>query len=125
MPMRNSDEIKRLKYELGRYRKKVGDDAAVIADLRRSLEAARRTVIGTHMGANAMQAALALRYGVDADDPDRPGVVLGKRLVLPAYGVEDMLKQYEVHARKGEDGAYVIGVVSREEASKGEKRARE
>lgn len=40
--MRNTDEIKRLKHELGRYQKKVADQAEVEKDLRDQLEAFQR-----------------------------------------------------------------------------------
>ncbi len=113
---KNEDEVKELKYELERYRKKVGDQEKRIAELTARCERADRGNRETHMAANALQAAVALKYGEDATDPDQPGRLLGKRLTLPAYGITDMLRQYEVRAGKDRDGNYVIGVCPKEEA---------
>lgn len=110
------DEVKELRYELERYRKKVGDQEKRIVELAARCEGADRGNRETHMAANALQIAVALRYGEDALDPDQPERLLGKRLTLPAYGITDMLQRYEVRAGKDRDGNYVIGVLPREEA---------
>ena len=40
---------------------------------------------------------------------------IGKRLTLPPVEVSELLKRYEVHARKDDGGQYIIGVGLRDD----------
>ncbi len=112
---RNVDKIKRLEYELGRYRKKVADDGKEIDHLRKMLVQANKGNQETQAMVDAILTAVALHYGEDAVDPDDESKVLGKRLTLPRFNFLEMRSRYEVHARKdGETDGYVIGVVERD-----------
>lgn len=108
------DKIKRLEHELGRYRKKVADDAKEIAKLQKRLAQANGGNQETQAMVDALMTAVTLQYGVDVIDQDKPGKVLGKRLVLPRFNFLEMRTKYEVHARKDEEsGGYIIGVAER------------
>lgn len=120
MPERNVDKIKRLEHELGRYRKKVADDAKEIERLRRLLTQANRGNQETQAMVDALLTAVAMNFGEDAVDPDDASKVLGKRLTLPRFNFAEIRARYEVHARKDEENdAYVIGVVERGSAEEG------
>lgn len=54
------------------------------------------------------------KYGEAAIDPDT-GEEIGKRLTLPPVEVSELLKRYEVHARKDDGGQYIIGVGLRDD----------
>ncbi len=115
MKERNVDKIKNLKHELGRYRKKVTDNAKEIDHLRKLLTQARKGNQETQAMVDALLTAVTLHYGVDAVDPDDESKVLGKRLTLPRFSFLKMRSRYEVHARKDkETDEYVIGVVERD-----------
>lgn len=117
MQERNVDKIKRLEHELGRYRKKVADDAKENERLRRLLDQANKGNQETQAMVDALLTAAALNFGEDAVDPDDESKVLGKRLTLPRFNFVEMRTRYEVHARKDEENdAYVIGVVERSSA---------
>lgn len=112
---RKVDKIKRLEHELGRCRKKVGDDAKEIERLRKLLDQANEGIRETQTIVDAVLTAVALRYGEDAVDPDDEGKVLGKRLTIPSFDLPDVRRRYEIHARKDmEADAYIIGVVERD-----------
>ena len=46
-------------------------------------------------------------------DPDAPETALGWRLAVPFFSVKEMREKYEIHARRGEDGKYILGVMER------------
>ena len=46
-------------------------------------------------------------------DPDAPETALGWRLAVPRFSVKEMREKYEIHARRGEDGKYILGVMER------------
>ena len=110
--MRNVDEIKRLKHEIGRYRKKVADDAKEMRKLREQLEDFQRSSEQVHRTVNAILIRMAMEYGVLATD-DKTGEKLGWRLEMQKPDVE-MCSQYEVRTRVNEQGGYTVGVLPRE-----------
>ena len=108
------DKIKRLEHELGRYRKKVADDAKEIAKLQKRLAQANGGNQETQAMVDALMTAVTLQYGVDVIDQDKPGKVLGKRLVLSRFNFLEMRAKYQVRVRKDEESAgYIIGVLER------------
>ena len=99
---RNVDKIKRLEHELGRWRKKVADTAKENEKLREALALV-----------DAVLTAVVLEHGERAMDPDAPETALGWRLAVPFFSVKEMREKYEIHARRGEDGKYILGVMER------------
>lgn len=114
MKERNVDKIKRLEHELGRYRKKVRDQANELELLRDELEAADYGNRETQALVDALMTAVVLAHGDKATDPDT-GEQLGYNLSVPMFSVEEMREKYEIHARADrEDGTYTLGVIERE-----------
>lgn len=112
--MRNVDQIKMLKKELGRYRKKVADQAEVEKRLRGLLDDAVNGTIQTNRAVDAILAQVAITYGEEAKD-EETGVSIGRRIALPFLQVDDVLGKYEVRARRDDEtDQYIIGVVPRE-----------
>ena len=103
---RNVDKIKRLEHELGRWRKKVADTAKENEKLREALAQA-------DVGNQETHALVVLEHGERAMDPDAPETALGWRLAVPFFSVKEMREKYEIHARRGEDGKYILGVMER------------
>ena len=101
---RNVDKIKRLEHELGRWRKKVADTAKENEKLR---EALAQADVGNQETQALVDAVLT------AVDPDAPETALGWRLAVPFFSVKEMREKYEIHARRGEDGKYILGVMER------------
>ncbi len=114
---RNVDKIRRLEYELGRWRKKVADQAGENERLRADLEDARVGAVQHHAMVDAVLTAVALAYGERAMDPDAPETALGWRLYTPLVDVAELRRRYEVHAEKNGRGGVTIGVMEREEAT--------
>lgn len=111
---RNVDKIKRLEHELGRYQKKVTDQAKEINGLRKMLCQANAGNQETQTLVDAVLTAAVLAYGEAAADPDAPEKVLGWRLSLPHFSVREMREKYELHARKDEEkDLYILGVAER------------
>lgn len=116
--MRNTDKIRELEKELGRYRKKVADQNKAIGDLEKRLEGAAAANIEVHKAIDAILAQAAVRYGERVRD-DETGEEVGWRMVVPVFSVDDTLGQYEVRTRKDEAaGEYIVGVMERRETSK-------
>lgn len=114
---RNIDKIKRLEHELGRYQKKVTDQARENDELRRMLHQANAGNQETQALVDAVLTAVVLEHGERAMDPDAPEAALGWRLSVPFFSVKEMREKYEIHARRDkETGAYVLGVMERKEA---------
>lgn len=112
---RNVDKIKRLEHELGRYQKKVADQARELGALRAELDKANAGNKETQAAVDAVLTAVVLGHGVQVEDPDQPGKVLGWRLVVPHFSVSEMQEKYEIHARRGEEAdSYVLGVIPRQ-----------
>ena len=114
---RNIDKIKRLEHELGRYQKKVADQAKENAALREKLTQADLGNRETQDLVDAILTAVVLEHGTAAEDPDEPGKALGWRLSVPIFDFLQMRQQYEIHARRDlENDAYILGVARREAA---------
>lgn len=112
--MRNADQIKMLKKELGRFRKKVDDQARAEKRLRGLLDEAASGTIQMNRAVDAILAQVAITYGEEVKD-EETGVSLGRRIALPFLRVDDVLGKYEVRARRdAETDRYIIGVVPRE-----------
>ena len=112
---RNVDKIKRLEKEIGRYQKKVADQAKEKERLRRLLEIAEAGAIQTHQAVDAILAQTAITFGEVVKD-EETGAELGHRLTVPAFKVGEILGKYQVRTRRDEEtGAYIIGVVPKEE----------
>lgn len=110
---RNVDKIKRLEHELGRWRKKVADTAKENEKLREALDQADVGNQETQALVDAVLTAVVLEHGEQAMDPDAPETALGWRLAVPFFSVKEMREKYEIHARRGEDGKYILGVMER------------
>ena len=112
--MRNVEKIKALEHELGRYRKKVDDQAKELQAMRAELEEERAGNGEIQAAVDAVLTAVVLHYGEAATDPDAPDKVLGSRLEVPVFSVAEMREKYEIHARRDEKaGVYVLGVAER------------
>mgnify|MGYP006968532586 CR=1 FL=1 len=103
---RNVDKIKRLEHELGRWRKKVADTAKENEKLRETLAQADVGNQETQALVDAVLTAVVLEHG-------EPETALGWRLAVPFFSVKEMREKYEIHARRGEDGKYILGVMER------------
>ena len=108
---RNVDKIKRLEHELGRWRKKVADTAKENEKLREALAQADVGNQETQALVDAVLTAVVLEHGERAMDPDAPETALGWRMAVPFFSVKEMREKYEIHARRGEDGKYILGVM--------------
>lgn len=112
---RNVDKIKRLEHELGRYRKKVADQAKETEKLRRKAADADAGSAQLQAMVDAVLTAVALEYGLHVTD-EASGEELGWRLSLPLVDVAELRRRYEIHARKNGSGGVTIGVMEREAA---------
>lgn len=115
--MRNADRIKELEKELGRYRKKVADQEKSIRKLAEREENAVKASIEAHMAVDAILARLAVKYGEPVKD-EETGEVIGFRVSVPVFSVDDTLRQYEVRTRRdAAAGEYTVGVMERKETA--------
>lgn len=113
---RNVDKIKRLEKEIGRYKKKIADQAKENDELRRRLKAAHAGNGETQRAVDAILAQTAIIYGEKVMD-EETGAELGRSLTLPMFRVDDILARFEVRARRDtEADRYIVGVVPREAA---------
>lgn len=113
---RNVDKIKRLEHELGRYRKKVADQAKETKKLRQKVADADVGSAQLQAMVDAVLTAVALEYGLHVTDEEASGEELGWRLSLPLVDVAELRRRYEIHARKNASGGVTIGVMEREAA---------
>lgn len=97
---RNVDKIKRLEHELGRYRKKVDDQAKETEKLRQKVADADAGSAQLQAMVDAVLTAVALEYGLHVTDEEASG--------------EELRRRYEIHARKNASGGVTIGVMERE-----------
>lgn len=111
---RNVDKIKRLEHELGRYRKKVADQARETEKLRQKVADADAGSAQLSAMVDAVLTAVALEYGLHVTDEEASGKELGWRLSLPLVDVAELRRRYEIHARKNGSGGVTIGVMERE-----------
>lgn len=111
---RNVDKIKRLEHELGRYRKKVADQAKETEKLRRQVADADAGSRELHFAVDSMMAALAERYGEREQDGEE---VIGYRFEYSMEAFAEALKTYKVSFRVDNmRRMYVIGVFPKEAA---------
>ena len=114
--MRNVDKIKQLQHELGRYEKKVADQAKEIARLQEKDRDAGAGLTGLSRSMDATLACVALKYGEVVKD-EETSEVLGYRLELGKFDIEQTLAQYTVHTGWNEDKTgYTVGVMAKEKA---------
>ena len=112
--MRNADKIKALEKELGRYRKKVADQAKENAGLRQRLQDLYAGNAELQRSVDAILAMVALTYGEEAKD-EETRASLGYRISISLFLVDDVLEKYEIRARRDDiKQEYIIGVVPRE-----------
>lgn len=101
--MKKSEEIKKLKHELGRCRKKVGDQAKEIAVLtkeNRRLEAVNGAI---SRATDMILAQMCLTFGKDEEDADG-----AKYCVTMPVPREELLEKYHVDADRNEEGGYTV-----------------
>lgn len=100
---RNIDKIKRLEYELERYRQKVDRQEAELAQLRHNAKTALDGLAAAHATMNANMAVLAMWYGQKEGDV--------WTLKMPLFDPARILERYKVSARKvEEEDGYLIRV---------------
>lgn len=98
---RNTDKIKRLEYELERYRQKVDRQETELAQLRPNAKTALDGLAAAHATMNANMAVLAMWYGQKEGD--------GWTLKMPLFDPEKILERWSVSTQQVEDG-YLIRV---------------
>lgn len=98
---RNTDKIKRLEYELERYRQKVDRQEAELAKLRPNAKTALDGLAAAHATMNANMAVLAMWYGQKDGD--------SWVLKMPMFDPAKILEDWQVSAQQVEDG-YLIRV---------------
>jgi hypothetical protein len=107
--MRNVDEIKRLEYELGRYKKMVGDRDKQIEKLEQQLNGAVGEV---RMMMDAHLIRTCLKYGY-AEEFD--GVLYEHCLLLETDNPEKLVEEWELKRYTGEKkGQLIVQAVKRE-----------
>ena len=100
---RNTDKIKRLEYELERYRQKVDRQEAELAQLRIKALTALDGLAAAHATMNANMAVLAMWYGQKEGDV--------WMLKMPLFDPARILERYKVSAQKEEEeDGYLIRV---------------
>lgn len=109
--MKRENKTKQLRYELGRYKKKVEDQAETIRALKKQLEAAGAGAVQLMQYADSVCIQTAVSYG---EREYEDGVLIGYRLELPLIHVRELLKMYEMRCRKDEEKqTLIIGVMAR------------
>jgi len=102
---RNTDKIRRLEHELGRYRKKVADQKKEIEKLERLAEGANELMAAK----TACDAILTICCGEAIEG--------GYRVVTPAVNVEEMNKTWRVQTRVLHSGEWETTVTRRKETT--------
>lgn len=113
MNERNADKVKRLENELGRYKKKVADQQAIIKDQGQRLVEASQGAQELNTAVDGLLIAIALEYGHSITDDDGT-VIMGDNLVVPFFVLEDMLNKYQLKCSRTESGGYLVRVVDKE-----------
>ena len=99
---------KRLEHELGRYQKKVRDDAGEIARLREHLKLAGEGLAQVNRAVDALCIGIALKYGAQVGEDSFEAV-------LPTPDVVGHLERFELQTRRDElRGEYILRAVRRE-----------
>lgn len=102
------EEIDRLRHELGRYRKKIIDQQACIADLQVSLEQYRLGYDELAADRHAFVASTAMRWGWPVEN--------GWEISVPFYNLQELVDKYTVVGRRDEEKqAYLFRVTEKQE----------
>lgn len=103
---RNTDKIKRLEYELERYRQKVYRQEAELAQLRPNAKTALDGLAAAHATMNVDIAVLAMAYGKKTKD--------GWDLTMPPFDPQEIARKWQVTAEKAGEG-YLLRVTEAEQ----------
>lgn len=115
--MRNVDEIKRLKHEIGRYRKKIGDQQKENKDLKEQLEAFQAGMRELNMATDMILARTAMDHGEEVRD-DQTDALLGWRLKLNERITAALLEEVEVVSRFDKnEKCYIVAAMVKEESA--------
>lgn len=98
--MTKKGKIKKLQYELGRYEKKVGEQAKIIRRMQRDLDDAGQGAVQMMQYADCVCIQTALSYG---EREIEDGQVIGYRLELPRFSIQELRKRYEIRCRHDEE----------------------
>ena len=96
--------------ELGRLRKKIGDQAEELKRLRVELEKTWEGSLQLQTAVTALLTAVTLEHGEELPDPEQGP---GRRLEIPGFSAEELRRRYTHRARR-EKGGYVIEVRERQ-----------
>ena len=107
MAQRNTDRIKELETELGRYRKKVDDQNKELSKLRQHRRMADQGVKEISMTMDAILISLALQFGKGTDHR--------KTLTIDQVDFLALHENYTVTAKRTKAGKYTVTVKKREE----------
>lgn len=110
--MRNIDKIKTLEKEVKKYQKKIEDQQKIIFRLSSKLDQAMAGLKEMQSLTDAVLANAAIACGEKVTEE---GETIGYRLTLPYFSASETLKRYKIGARKDESGAYIIGVMERDD----------
>lgn len=110
--MKKSEEIKRLKHELGRAQKKVGDQSKEIIELKKNAKFDRELINGISRASDIVFAQMCMSFGLDVKDDD--GNHIGYRLEMPKP-TDEPLEKYTMRTELKDDGVFTIGLVLKEE----------
>jgi hypothetical protein len=114
--MRNVDKVRKLNYELGRFRKKIDDQEEKIKKLEKELEMAYGGNMEMHAQVDGILCQMVLCCGKDVFDFDDPEKVIGKNITIPRFNPMDLVRKYEVHTELYEESnEMVIGIMEREQ----------
>ena len=117
MGLKEFEDFKRVGVDVSqptlRYALEQGIVDQVCEDPREALAQADVGNQETQALVDAVLTAVVLEHGEQAMDPDAPETALGWRLAVPFFSVKEMREKYEIHARRGEDGKYILGVMER------------
>ena len=117
MGLKEFEDFKRVGVDVSqptlRYALEQGIVDQVCEDPREALAQADAGNQETQALVDAVLTAVVLEHGERAMDPDAPETALGWRLAVPFFSVKEMREKYEIHARRGEDGKYILGVMER------------
>lgn len=102
--MRNLEKIKELEHEIGRYQKKVADQAKEIDKLKEAQKRDAAGFIELNRMVDSIMAEVAISKGAQVGED-------AWELVIPLVSVRRNTRDYEVHSKAGDDNdTYVIRV---------------
>lgn len=94
--MTKAQENKKLRYELGRYRKKVMDQQKEIEELRNELEEYADGLLELSAASDALSTTVAIAFGKEQKDGSR-------EVVIPRVNLEQC-RDYILYVADGEEG---------------------